>query len=357
MRVAIACVACLLQLVRGLVSDQDRCTGPEAQARLWSFVRAFKANRSDLKLLEEDGCLGEEELYEIEQDPDDAVEYLGTESGDNDERLMWPRGFCKRPRRPTMLYIGVGHSGSTTLSMHLDSHPQMSYGRKKEHDFWKAGRGKDTKTFSDYLSEFRVPCRTKVVMDFPVRVYEQSMPEFDKVLGHWYGGVEKATPLGEPYLRRFRELMGPNLKLVFMFRNPVDYLASFQINGTRMLERMEAGEKDIPDRNKMLKVRYATALEPWLRLYPRENFLFLKSEDFFADPQSTLDKIFNFTHVAPSRYSAEALRRHSGRRRAVGKELLTDKDRYAFYQHEEPRRELQKLQELTGLDLADWLPH
>ena len=39
---------------------------------------------------------------------------------------------------------------------------------------------------------------------------------------------------------------------------------------------------------------YADALERWLKLFPREQFLFLKSEDSFINPQKTLDELFQF---------------------------------------------------------------
>src|SRR5437870_1455496 len=42
---------------------------------------------------------------------------------------------------------------------------------------------------------------------------------------------------------------------------------------------------------------YADQLQAWMGLFPREQFLVLKSEDFYADPAATLKQVLAFLNV------------------------------------------------------------
>jgi hypothetical protein len=48
--------------------------------------------------------------------------------------------------------------------------------------------------------------------------------------------------------------------------------------------------------------RYAEHLERWLPLFPREQFLFVEFEPMIADPQATLDRIYEFLGLPPHRH-------------------------------------------------------
>ena len=43
---------------------------------------------------------------------------------------------------------------------------------------------------------------------------------------------------------------------------------------------------------------YAVLLEDWLRVIPRDRFLFLRSEDYKRDTKGTLENIFNFLELS-----------------------------------------------------------
>lgn len=347
--------------VSGFVSDADRCSGPDAFTRLWSLTRAFEDNRSNFHLLEDDGCLGQEELDEIEKDPEDAAEYLGDEHeylGDEHGRNLISPSLCMWLKRPNAFYIGVGHSGSTTLARHLETHPLISYGLSKEHSFWKMSRYRQSTSFTQYLLQFPVPCMTRAVIDFNPWVYEQAIRPIDDACdqGPWAQRGQPPTPLGESFVRKFKELMGPSMKLIMMIRDPYDLLHSGQINGTEVLYNLSNGLA-LDDRVicRWHRSRYAEALEQWLNVYPRENFLFLRSEDFFRNPQGTLSRTFRFLGVDDRTYTPSELASYSGRRRAAQKEFITERMRHEFHQHPLVRRDREKLQELTGLHF-DWDP-
>ena len=45
--------------------------------------------------------------------------------------------------------------------------------------------------------------------------------------------------------------------------------------------------------------RYLEQLHRWFELFPREQFLILRSEDLFADPQPVLDRVWDFLELPP----------------------------------------------------------
>jgi hypothetical protein len=45
---------------------------------------------------------------------------------------------------------------------------------------------------------------------------------------------------------------------------------------------------------------YHEAVSRWLEYFPRENMLLLKSEAMFADPASTMDRVFDFLDLSPT---------------------------------------------------------
>ena len=53
---------------------------------------------------------------------------------------------------------------------------------------------------------------------------------------------------------------------------------------------------------------YAASIERWLESYPREQMLVLFSEDFYADPATQLDRVFDFLGVPPHRLADHSAR-------------------------------------------------
>jgi hypothetical protein len=57
--------------------------------------------------------------------------------------------------------------------------------------------------------------------------------------------------------------------------------------------------------------RYAEQLERWLRVFPREQMLVMRSEDYFADPNGTLRRVLKFSGL-PDFEPAEPKHRNKG---------------------------------------------
>ena len=129
---------------------------------------------------------------------------------------------------------------------------------------------------------------------------------------------------------RVRKLL-PNVKLIVCLRNPVDRVYSAYHHSRRhsleladtfeealaleaqRLAPLEARARVDPYYNPqpppplgvwsyLQRSRYAEHLERWLTVFPREQFLFVDFEPMVADPQATLDVIYEFLGLPPHRH-------------------------------------------------------
>ncbi|GGA21824.1 sulfotransferase domain-containing protein [Okeania sp. KiyG1] len=57
--------------------------------------------------------------------------------------------------------------------------------------------------------------------------------------------------------------------------------------------------------------KYIEQLQNWMSIFPKEQFLILKSEDLFSHPQETMNKVFQFLEL-PAHFSAEYIPYNSG---------------------------------------------
>lgn len=114
----------------------------------------------------------------------------------------------------------------------------------------------------------------------------------------------------------------PDAKLIAILRNPVTRAYShYQMEVGRGREKLSfeeaierEGERVAPDLRRLTedenyygfnhhhftylsRGHYAEQLERWLTAFPRDRFLVLKSEDFFAEPGETLQRVFRFLGV------------------------------------------------------------
>jgi hypothetical protein len=66
----------------------------------------------------------------------------------------------------------------------------------------------------------------------------------------------------------------------------------------RLLER---GHRNFQHRHHSYVARglYAEQLERWFELFPRDRFLVLRAEDFFARPDDTYSRVLDFLGIAP----------------------------------------------------------
>lgn len=195
---------------------------------------------------------------------------------------------------PDFVIIGAAKCGTTSLYEYMIEHPQLVQTVKKEIDFFlNFDRG-----LNWYLSHF--PPTPKGKVNFLSGEASTS----------YFNHHETRTHLLEQF---------PNAKLIAILRNPVDRAISHYHNDrkysgeTRSLHDAMYDElKALPDLSNGLKGGrkywqsqrgylwlglYVYFIEEWMNTFPREQFLILQSEDFYAEPANTMQQVFEFLEL------------------------------------------------------------
>ncbi len=204
---------------------------------------------------------------------------------------------------PDFLIIGTQKGGTTSLYNYLIQHPQVLPAAQKEVHFFD---------FNFHQS-----------IDWYREQFPPQSPEKPMLTG-------EASPyyLFHPLVpQRVKDLV-PTVKLIVLLRNPVDRAWSHYNHevrwGFEALSFAEAiaqeperlageVEKMFADQNHysynhqhytyLSRGIYISQLKKWLKLFPREQFLILKSEEFYANPADILAKTLAFLGLSPMKIS------------------------------------------------------
>jgi len=195
-------------------------------------------------------------------------------------------------KRPNFLILGTQKGGTTSLYEYLCHHPRVIPNLHKEVDFfiWQYYRGLDW-----YISHF---------------------PPLPKGGNFITGEASPSYMVDGRVCDRLWEAF-PDVRLIFILRNPVDRAFSqYQDHVNWMGREHRSLEEAIADEiaiietlddltlaerefwmtqyGYLLRGMYVYFLEKWMRRFPAEQMLILKSEDFYAHPQKTLKQVFEF---------------------------------------------------------------
>ncbi|WP_449417981.1 tetratricopeptide repeat protein [Phormidium nigroviride] len=193
-------------------------------------------------------------------------------------------------RNPDFIIIGSPRCGTTSLYKYITSHPQILAAAEKEICF-----------FSEHFH------RGKAWYDahfFP-KIYPHKL----------LTGEATPTYLNHPLAaQRLHESL-PQVKLIIILRNPVARVFShYQMWVRRGTEKRsfeeamnvemeilaKANETDLENAmywkqcEYLDKSLYVYSIRRWMRLFPKEQFLILRSEDFYANPAVALQEVFAF---------------------------------------------------------------
>ena len=202
---------------------------------------------------------------------------------------------------PDFLIIGGVKCGTTSLYDYLIKHPQIYPAKNKEAKFfdfdYELGLSWYRSNFPSSLSKFLI---TKL---FKKRFL-----------------TGEATPnyLHHPLCAKRIHDNLPDIKLIIILRNPVERAYSeYQMRirsghevipfedtikqeeemiskGENLLENNYYAEYGAKFRPYLSRGFYQLQISKWLNLFPRKNFLFLKTEDLDKNPQQILDEVFKF---------------------------------------------------------------
>jgi hypothetical protein len=189
----------------------------------------------------------------------------------------------KGKRLPDFLIVGSMKCGTTTFYKNLIKHPSIVGAREKELRFFSKDR-----LYNEGLNWYR--------KQFPLFVDPKYKGQEQLITG-------EATPK-YIFLERVPERVYkamPNAKLIVLLRNPVDRAFSHyhhyirrDIEPLSFKEAITIEEKGIIRKNYLLRGIYVNQLKRWMKLFPKDQILILRSEDYFSDPIAALNKASHF---------------------------------------------------------------
>jgi hypothetical protein len=352
----LTCDVAAREAAASLLADQD-----------WASLRGHPCVPGDVLLQLEAGV----------EDPADAVEYLGGQvvadagpgamAGLSFLSLGTQHTSCVKGLLPKVMYIGVGHSGSTTLADAMNQHPDLTYGQTKEHNcIWNYNGDNKAGFIERYTGQFQVKCSKKIAFDSSPRTMFLGDPDDEQTITY---PIAKKFGLGVGAVAALKDVLGPDAKFITMFRDPVPWAMSNGVQDVldaKELKDIQINRSNLGFGKGFLKGQtlthgffakracYANGLEAWLKVFPRENFLFLTSEDFFADPQATYDQVTDFLGVPRAQYPQDLSNGGSGRRRNNRKHHGGVHEEYHALPWVKDCRE--RLEKLTGIKVK-WDDH
>src|SRR5579884_800756 len=206
---------------------------------------------------------------------------------------------------PDFLIIGTQRGGTTSLYHYLQAHPCLQATTTKEVHFFDRKYHKGLLWFRSH---------------FPT-VWEKSRAQQVQKQA-FVTGEASPSYLFHPHVYKRVAQTLPHVKLIVLLRNPVDraysqYYHSIELGyESRSFEEAihDEQERTAQEREKILKDAhyqsyaykhhsyltrgiYVDQLQAWMSFFPREQFLILKSEDFYADPAATLKQVYAFLNL------------------------------------------------------------
>ncbi len=198
---------------------------------------------------------------------------------------------------PDFVIIGTQKGGTSSLYYYLSQHPDIHQACVKGTYFfdWNYQKG---------ISWYR--------SNFPFKVTRRF---YKKILGKKFlTGEASANYIFRPHAPERLQKCAPKAKIIVLLRNPVSRAYSaynmFVKKGQEKSSFEEALEQErkmpSPEIEKMLKDEnnsshpylargiYVDQLKAWRKYFPAEQMLILKSEDLFAHPKETLNRVFFF---------------------------------------------------------------
>ena len=224
---------------------------------------------------------------------------------------------------PDFVIIGTQRGGTTSLYNYLAGHPCVGTASIKEVHFF------DTPHYKQGLAWYRA--------HFPSSIQKYYLQQIQKQA--FITGEASPYYLFHPFAARRMAKSLPLVKLIVMLRNPIDRayshfyhevagghekFSSFEEAIEREEERLGGElEKMLADEyyasynyrhySYLARGLYADQLQTWLGLFPKEQLLILKSEDFYADTSATFKQTLAFLDLAnvDSRQHKEVFKKYN----------------------------------------------
>ncbi|WP_019505685.1 tetratricopeptide repeat protein [Pleurocapsa sp. PCC 7319] len=195
----------------------------------------------------------------------------------------------KKKQAPDFIIIGAGKCGTTSLYNYLGYHPQVLLPNKKELRFFDKNFAYG---YEWYLAQF------PAISDRRDLITGEASPSYF-FLPH--------------VAQRIRDF-APDIKLIVMLRNPVersisDYYQNKKTgrNHQSLLEVIKRETERFKQKTELelsyhggplLQSLYYYKLKRWLKIFPKEQLLIIKSENFFNNTAQSMQQVFEFLNLS-----------------------------------------------------------
>lgn len=206
---------------------------------------------------------------------------------------------------PDFIIIGTPKGGTTSLYNYLIQHPNIYSAYRKEVDF-----------FIHYYN-FGINWYKSF---FPLSMYKFIIKILFKK--KFITGEASPSYMFDPNAPRRVSALLPKIKLIILLRNPVERAyshynmqvrrgwepLSFEASIQKEQERIGCEiEKALKNENYntfliqlfsyLSKGVYIKQIKNWVKYFSKQQFLILKSEDFYDNPKNTLKKVYDFLNL------------------------------------------------------------
>ncbi len=206
---------------------------------------------------------------------------------------------------PDFYIIGVEKGGTSSLYRYLIQHPFVHPAVTKE---------------INYFNKFYHRGNNWYRVGFPFKFHKFIVKKFTGK--NFVTGEASVRYFDYPHTPQRIKKITPNAKFILLLRNPIERAFSEHAMTTRAGYESLSFEDAIKDEKerteneyeKMLTNEnyfhetyfrhaylkrgiYLNSLEHWMKLYPREQFLILKSEDFFENPSIVYNQVLKFLNL------------------------------------------------------------
>jgi len=211
---------------------------------------------------------------------------------------------CKHRDPPDFLIIGGQRCGTTSLYSDICQHPCIVSALKKEIHFFDGNFNKGEKWYRAHFA----------TRQFKKKLIKKNQ---EKIL------TGESTPyyLLHPDVPERVYSVIPNIKLVVMLRHPVERAYSHYNHAVSRGREWLSFEKAIEREFEAIKKNnqnnfnfyegdfnykwhsyisrglYINQLKSWLNFFPLDKILIIRSENYFKDPSSILESLFNFLEL------------------------------------------------------------
>jgi hypothetical protein len=252
------------------------------------------------------------------------------------------RFIRNRQRRLDFIGVGVAKAGTTALYSYLKQHPEIGLGSKKEiHFFDRVENFFFPKWFYFHYHRF-----------FNFKSGKKIYGEITPIYLYWRSA---AADIYE---------YNPKIKIIAILRNPTDRAYSqWNMNIKIGFDNVdfeyavqhdrERSRKYLPNQHHHYSIIdrgfYSNQIREYRRFFPNNQLLFLKYENYKANPEETLKTVFTFLGVNPNLFDFKALTSNVHK---YEKKMDEDLRKQLIKTYENDIREVERL---LDWNCSDWL--